>query len=509
MSVDTVSAVAETLLPVAIAAPLCASILLIAVGTWLHNRLQTALALAGVAVPLCAALFVWTNFATLADPKTGLAAATTLPFGIAPIGVALTLGVDGLSLPLFVLAALVGTAAIFQALQNIVVDRRHAYLGLILFMLAGALGMFATTDLFFLYFFHEFALIPSFILILFWGGVGRRTAAIQMAVYLTIGAMLVLAGLALLALKSAGASGALTFNILELRAALAAHPLDAGVANWVFGLLLFGFGILVSLFPFHSWAPAAYTEAPTPVSMLHAGVLKKFGLYGLLQIAVPLAPAGFQRWAPVLFLLAVCNIVVIGIVTIGQRHLKEMISYSSVAHMGPIFIAIYALSLAGGGVTGAAGATGAAVFLMFGHGLTVAALFALSRSVSRRTRSLEFIDNGGLARRTPVLAAFFAAAMFASVGLPGFANFWGELGTFVAIGKLPVWEIALVASGIVFSAVYMLRAFARIFLGEESESVKNAVANHHGSDISLGERITVGLLLAVLLAVGLYPRLLT
>jgi NADH-quinone oxidoreductase subunit M len=487
------------LLPAAIGAPEVAGVLLLLFGGWVHARVQTFLAFLGFAVPVVAAGFLWANFAWLADPQTGFAAVAALPLGIASIGVALTLGVNGVSLVLFLLAAIVGFAAGLQALQSREIGQRHAYLGLILLLLSGAVGMFATTDLFFFYFFHEFALIPSFLLILFWGGVGRRTAAIQMAVYLTIGAMLVLAGLVLLVLKS----GAHSFNLLVLKDALAAHPLDAAASDWVFGLLLFGFGILVSLFPFHSWAPPAYTEAPTPVSMLHAGVLKKFGLYGLLQIAVVFAPAGFASWAPWLLWLALGNVVFIGVVTLSQRHLKEMISYSSVAHMGPCFLGIFALSL------GATAGAGAAVLLMFAHGLTVAALFVLSRAVSRRTRTLEFRENGGLAKRAPVLAAFFAAAAFASVGLPGFANFWGELGVFVALGKLPAWQIALAASGIIFSAVYMLKAFAAVFLGEESETVAKVATAKGIADISLGERLALGLLLGALLAVGCYPRLLT
>jgi NADH-quinone oxidoreductase subunit M len=491
--------VQELFLPGALAAPLAVGVFLLAFGRRLPAPLTAFLAGAGFLLPAAHAVAACAWFAQSADPATGYAWLTTLPFGIEPAGVSLTLALNGISLPLYALAAFVGAAAGVHALGS-EVGNKPAYLGLLLLLLGGMLAMFASMDAFFLYFFHECALIPAFILILRWGGMGRRTAAIQMAVYLTLGAMLSLAGIILLVLKS----GAWNFNLLALRNALAAAPLDGAPANWVFGLLLFGFGILVSLFPFHSWAPAAYTEAPTPLSMLHAGVLKKFGLYGLIQLGALLAPAGLAAWADTLFWLALGNTLVIGVATLGQRHLKEMLAYSSVSHMGTCFLGVFAFSLGGG-----ASALGATVLVMFAHGLSTAALFALGQGVQRRTGTLEFGENGGLAKRAPVLAAFFAAAAMASIGLPGFAGFWGELGVFVSLGKLPVWKLLLALGGLVISATYMLRAFAFIFLGEESETVarRNAVAPVR--DITWNERLSVGLLLLALLAVGFWPRLLT
>jgi NADH-quinone oxidoreductase subunit M len=412
------------------------------------------------------------------------------------LGISLTLGLNGLSLPLFTLAALVGAAAGIQALGS-TVENKPAYLALLLIMLGGMLAMFASVDVFFLYFFHELALIPTFLLILFWGGQGRRTAAIQMAVYLTLGAMAALAGLILIFLKAGGTS------LLLIKTVFANTPdlLTAAESNWIFGLLLFGFGTLVSLFPFHSWAPATYTEAPTPVAMLHAGVLKKFGLYALIQLGALLVPDGLAHWAPVLFWLALGNILVVGIMALGQRHLKELIAYSSIAHMGACFLGIYAFSFAGDRA-----GPGAAVLLMFGHGLSVAALFLLSHGIWQRTGTLELGACGGLAKRAPVLAAFFIAAAMASIGLPGFANFWGELCIYVSLGQLPPWKLLLVVSGILISAVYMLRAVAAVFFGPEPPELAARAGEHPVRDISWNERIAAGLLLAALLVVGFWPR---
>jgi NADH-quinone oxidoreductase subunit M len=477
--------------------PLGAALLLFMFGRKLSPAACKTLASCGFVAPLIAALAAFVRFPAELDAMTGYAFHTELPARLDRLGIALTLGLDGVSLPMFLLAALVGAAAGLQALGSDV-EEKPLYFALLLVMLGGALGMFASVDVFFFYFFHEFSLIPTFILILRWGGIGRRTAAIQMAIYLTIGAMISLAGLILLYLKS----GAGSFDLIALRTALAAKPLDGTVAGVVGGLLLFGFGILVSLFPFHSWAPACYTEAPTPVSMLHAGVLKKFGLYGLIQTGALLVPDALSRWASVLFWLALGNILLIGLATIGQRHLKEMLSYSSVMHMGPCFLGIFAFALAGGPAnTG----IGSAVMLMFAHGLSVAALFSLCHSIQTRTGTLEFSENGGLAKRAPVLAAFFIAASMAGIGLPGFANFWGELGVFTSLATLSIGKILLVICGIVISAIYGLRAVAAIFFGAEPQARRDAPVS---GDITWAERLVVLLLLTASVSVGFWPRLL-
>jgi NADH-quinone oxidoreductase subunit M len=494
-------------LPLLLTSPFAASLLLFALarfqpsGTHAPARpfLRYAVnLLAGTAFilpALYAVLFVFL-FPKSLDPATGYAWLCETPLGVPALGISLTFGLNGLSLLLFALAALVGAAAGIQALGSDV-DNKPAYLALLLLMFGGILAMFASVDVFFLYFFHEVALIPTFLLILFWGGQGRRTAAIQMAVYLTLGAMAALAGLILIFLQAGGES----MSLLHIKAAFAANPPGASSANWIFGLLLFGFGTLVSLFPFHSWAPATYTEAPTPVAMLHAGVLKKFGLYGLIQFGALLVPGGLAHWAPVLFWLALGNVLIVGVMALGQRHLKELISYSSIAHMGTCFLGIYAFSL-GGDRAG----LGAAVLLMFGHGLAVAALFLLSHGVWQRTGTLELGACGGLAKRAPVFAAFFIAAAMASIGLPGFANFWGELGVYASLGQLAPWKLVLAISGIVISAIYMLRAVAAVFFGPEPPELAARAEEHPVRDISWNERIAAGLLLAALLAVGFWPR---
>jgi NADH-quinone oxidoreductase subunit M len=394
-----------------------------------------------------------------------------------------------------VLAGIVGLASGLYAMQS-PARRKNLYLGLLLVMLGGLMGTFASVNLFYFYFFHELALIPTFIMIGIWGGSERRIAAMEMTVYLTLGALLSLIGLIALYVNSGAFGSGGSFDLIALKAWVASPEGGFGEAAQenIFALLLFGFGILVSLFPFHSWAPRGYAAAPASNAMLHAGVLKKFGLYGLIQIAAPLLPLGLEAWTPVLVILALGNVIIIGLITMAQSDLKKMLGFSSVMHMGYAFLGIAAFSVLG---------VGGAVLLMFAHGLSVALLFLLATSLAQRTGTYNMGEMGGLATRLPVLGGFFAAAMLANIGLPGLANFWGELTIFMSLWELNSWAIYPAVAGIIISAIYGLRAVARIFFGPERElpgAPEGPIA-----DLRLSERAPAGLLLAALLFVGIWP----
>ncbi|MGH7994810.1 MAG: complex I subunit 4 family protein [Opitutaceae bacterium] len=474
---------------IAIAAPLA---LALAIGLGLPKRWSVRLAYAAFAIPLLMALHVWWHFSTA--PKIhGYAFTSDYATGLAGLGISLKLGVNGVSMPLFVMAGIVGFAAGWYAIHS-GAERLKIYLMLLLVMQAGLIGIFVTVDVFFFYFFHELALIPTFIMVGVWGGRDRFYAAMQMTIYLTAGAMLSLIGLIAIYAKS----GAHSFDLIALHAALAGQPLSVLAQKHVFGLLLFGAGILVSLWPFHSWAPLGYGAAPSSAAMLHAGVLKKFGLYGLIQIALPLLPGGLAPWALTLAILAAGgNIIVIGLVTIAQRDLKQMVGYSSVMHMGYAF-----LGLAAGSALG----VGGVVFLMVAHGLSIALLFLLTTCVHHRTETFSMEDMGGLARRTPALAAFFVAAIFATIGLPGFANFWAELSIFVALWHFHPIFAGLAVLGVVISAVYGLRAATRIFFGEPSEAVEAVIRRRPPADLDFKERVPALLLVGALLFIGFWPH---
>lgn len=430
------------------------------------------------------------------------------------LGLGLTTGVDGLSIVMLLLSAVVLLAAVQSGPAKLERGSLGAYYSCLLFIAAGAIGAFASLDLFFFYAFHELALIPTFIMIALWGQ-GEREDRLAVAwkttIYLAAGGFVLLLGL--LALYWWGlplgvnltTPGALPVRSLDLSHVLFMQERYGALVpkehqGWIFLILLAGFGTLISLFPLHSWAPSAYASAPAPVAMLHAGVLKKFGLYGLLRIALPLLPDGVQHYAFVVQLLLIGNIIYIGLATISQKRLDMMLGYSSVMHMGYIFLGLVCYN--------ALGVSGAAL-LMFAHGLSIALLFSITGSLRDQVGGLEFSRLGGLARKLPFLSVAFGLAAFASIGLPGFANFAAEIMVFFGAfytdfsqGSFSTFQITVILAlwGVVISAVYMLRAYRKVFFGELPDRFAGLTEN------SAAIFLPVGLLTVLLLLVGFFPQ---
>jgi NADH-quinone oxidoreductase subunit M len=360
-------------------------------------------------------------------------------------------------------------------------------------MSGGILGAFASLDLFFFYFLHELALVPTFIMIGVWGrGERKNYATFQITIYLSIGALIALIGLIALYLQS----GANTFDIPKLIEYAKTHPLATSAQDFIFPLLLFGFGILVSLWPFHSWAPLGYASAPSPTAMLHAGVLKKFGLYGLIRIALPLMPQAAHSWMNFLAWLCLGNILYVGWVAMRQRDLNLLIGNSSVAHMGFIFLGIASLNLIG--VTGA-------VLIMIAHGFLAALTFALSGYIYQKTGTLQISELGGLCRPLRFIGTALLMAAMAGCGLPGFANFVGEVTVFFGAWKIfPLVTTLAVWGALIIGAVYMTRAIRNILHGPVPEKFSNLA-----DATSLWRKLPYALLLASLFVFGCFPRLLT
>jgi NADH-quinone oxidoreductase subunit M len=405
-------------------------------------------------------------------------------------------GLDGLSLILVLLTAIVTLASVWFSGKTD--NNENAFYACLLFISGGALGAFSSLDLFFFYAFHELALIPTFLLIGIWGSGNRVAAAWKITIYLALGSFILLIGLILLYQSLPAASR--SFDIRALQVAAAAHQIAPEAQRNIYLLLLIGFGILVSLFPFHTWAPEAYASAPAPATMLHAGVLKKFGLYGLLRLALPLLPDGSRYWTNLLVVLLLANIIYLGLVTIAQKRLDWMLGYSSVMHMGYIFLGIASANILG--------TTGAAA-LMFAHGLSIALLFAIAGEIRKRTGTLVFDDLGGLAKVMPFAGLAFGFAAFAAIGLPGFANFAGEIMIFFGafqngweMQRFHIFQVATVLAlwGVVVSAVYMLRAYRQTFMGTMAERWSNLV------DLRTSLRVPVALLVAALLWYGFFPQ---
>ncbi len=480
------------LLLIAILSPLALSLAMV---LGLPKAVARNLAYVGFAIPAVIGIWLWCQYGA-ATKESGYAFLTSYDTGLSGLGINLTLGLNGIAMPLFAMAGIVGLAAGLYALQS-AAERLNQYVLLLLVMQGGLMGVFASVDVFFFYFFHELALIPTFIMVGIWGGRDRNYAAMKMTIYLTVGAMLSLIGLIAIYYTS----GAQTFDMIALREAVADQGLSTVAQKNIFGLLMVGFGVLVSLWPLHTWAPLGYGAAPSSVAMLHAGVLKKFGLYGLIQVAMPLLPQGAQHWALILATLAVVgNVLVVGIITIAQRDLKQLVGYSSVMHMGYAFLGIACISLVG---------VGGVVFMMVAHGFSAALLFLLATSIHHRTQTFDLDEMGGLVKHAPVLSAFFVAATLASIGLPGFANFWGEITIFVAAWKVfPVLTVIAVG-GVVISAIYGLRAAARVFFGPQTEAFDKVLEEKPAADLSWSEKLPALILLVSLLALGFWPKLMS
>ncbi len=401
---------------------------------------------------------------------------------------------SGASAVMLLLSVLITLAAVYSG--KCPEGREKLWYSSTLLIATGAIGAFLSTDLFFFYAFHEMALIPTFLMIGILGRGERKAAAWKITIYLAFGSIVLLAGL-LIATSHLG-----SFAFADMKPDL----IPADVQNTVALLFIIGFGTLISLFPLHSWAAPAYASAPAPVAMLHAGVLKKFGLYGLLVIGMKIAPLGMAHWLPLLCVLLLGNIIWVGLVTINQKRLDLMLGNSSVMHMGYIFLAIAALAANGHNDI----AEPAAILLMFAHGISIALLFSLSSAIEEKTGTLEISQLGGLAKTAPALAFIFGLAGMASIGLPGLANFSGEIMIFLAgfadwkagtpLGI--VQRTTIVALwGVVISAVYMLRAYRNTFQGPLVKSTDSA------TDLTLCEKIPAYMLGAVLLIVGIYPAI--
>ena len=412
---------------------------------------------------------------------------------IKELGVNYALGVDGISLPLLLLTVLVGFSTIFAS-WNINKRPKEFFIQMLL-LIIGAIGTFVSQDLFIFLLFYELGIIPSYIMIVVWGSeerVSREYAGMKLTIYLLLGSAFMLAGVIALYLNAYPA-GMRTFGMEALAQAHMAGNLSEPVQIVAFLLLLLGFGSTLSMWPFYSWAPDGYASAPTGVSMIHAGVLKKIGAYGLIRIGLLVLPAGVKFWAPVIALLAVCNILYAAFVALAQKDLKYMIAYSSISHIGYILIGFAALNII---------SIDGAVANMFAHGVMSALFFAMAGLVYDKTRTRHIPALGGLAHQMPRVAAGFMLAGMSSLGLPGLVGFVPEFTIFVGAFRVyPVYTL-LAVSGIVFTALYILRVLANVLFGPRREEFDGC---RDAGGVELVPLVALG---AAVVIFGIFPHLL-
>ncbi|MGH9265512.1 MAG: complex I subunit 4 family protein [Acidimicrobiales bacterium] len=407
------------------------------------------------------------------------------------------IGIDGISLPLLLLSMVITLLCVIYSWDHFPEPHNpKAFLILMLVLETGMNGTFAAQDLILFFVFFELVLLPMYFMIGVWGGPNRQYAAIKFFLYTLFGsALMILSFLALFFL------GGQTFDIPEL--IQSAGDISHGTQLLIFGGLFMGFAIKVPMFPFHTWLPDAHTEAPTVGSVILAAVLLKLGTYGFVRIAIPILPEAARSWAPWIGLLAVIGIIYGALGCLAQRDMKRLIAFSSVAHMGFVMLGIATLTNFG---------INAAVFGMVAHGMITGMLFFLAGSIQERFGTRELSRLGGLLLQAPRLGWILGFCVFASLGLPGLAGFWGEFPAILSAYQ-PAEGLsettfrvymAVAAIGTVFAAGYLLWMLQRVAFG----TVKDEFEKSHVHDVHLPEYIAWAPLLIAILAFGIFPHLL-
>jgi NADH-quinone oxidoreductase subunit M len=410
-------------------------------------------------------------------------------------------GIDGISLPLLLLTALIVPSVVIYSWNHWPEPRNpKAFLILTLILETGMIGTFVAQDLILFFVFFEVVLLPMYFMIGVWGGERRLYAAIKFFLFTLFGSALMIVSFVALFFLAKDPSGnpLNTFSMIELNNA---QGIVHTTALLIFGGMFIGFGIKVPIFPFHTWLPDAHTEAPTQGSVILAAILLKLGTYGFIRVAIPILPDAAESWAPWIALLAVIGIIYGALCCLAQTDMKRLIAFSSVAHMGFVMLGIATLTPFG---------FNAAVMGMVAHGLITGMLFYLAGSVKERFHTLEIRRLGGLLLQAPHMGWIFGFCAMASLGLPGLAGFWGEFPALLAsynpaegLSK-PLFRVYMVvgAVGTVFAAGYLLWLLQRTAFGVPREEWEG----QHFHDVEWPEWISWVPLLVLILAIGLYPN---
>jgi len=419
------------------------------------------------------------------------------------------IGLDGMSLPLFLLTLLIVPLCLVYSFGHFPEPHNpKAFMILIMILETGMLGTFIAQDLVLFFFFFEVVLLPMFFLIGVWGGDDRRYASLKFFLYTLFGSALMLVAFLALFFLADGtvaevASTANTFDMRSLSSG-ATSVISRNAQLWIFGGMLLGFGVKVPMFPFHTWLPDAHTQAPTVGSVILAAVLLKLGTYGFVRIAVPMLPEAAASYAPLIGALAVIGIIYGALGCLAQSDMKRLIAFSSVAHMGFVMLGIATLTDYG---------INAAVFGMVAHGLITGMLFFIAGSVKDRFHTLDMGRLGGLLLQAPKMGWILGFCAMASLGLPGLAGFWGEFPAILAsynpaeILNENIFRgyMVVAALGTVLAAGYLLWMLQKAAFGTPTEEFEN---DPHITDASTYEWIAWVPLLILIVVLGFYPNLL-
>ena len=467
-----------------------------------RKHLVRGLALATSLVGLGGAICLWLNF----NAKSGDLQFVEKFDWVPTLGIQYFLGVDGLGALMVLLTAIVTPLAILASWN--VEDRPYVFHALVLWLQAGLFGTFTALNFFHWFLFWELGLIPAFFLIKLWGGPKRSPAATQFFIYTMVGSVALL--LSFLAIRLATGS----FDFIEL-AALAKSgvlttKLQAAFGWKNIGLIVFfgaflGFAVKVPVIPFHTWLPAAYSEAPSSVTMLLTGVMSKMGVYGFLRILLPIFPEQIRAVLTPLLWLAVATVVLSTCAAFAQKDLKRMLAYSSINHLGYCLLAMFAATAVATGVNAPdlqkAAALDGCLLQMFNHGLTASALFLFMSLIEKRSGGLRGLDDfGGLRKVVPVFTGLMGIALFSSLGLPGLNGFVGEFLIFKGVFPLAPWAAAISTIGILVTAIFLLTLIQRVFCGPLN------VRWAKFPDLTTAERFLVLPSIALMFILGVWPQ---
>jgi len=405
------------------------------------------------------------------------------------LGITYHLGVDGISVPMVWLTTLLCFLAILFSWD--VKNRAKEYMGLMLVLEVGVLGVFMTLDFFLFYIFWEIVLIPMFFLISIWGGPRREYAAIKFFIYTHIASLVLL--LAIFAMYFV--SGGTSFDMIYIQ--------QQGM-NWslafqvmMFLALFFGFGVKMPIVPFHTWLPDAHVEAPTAGSVLLAGLLLKMGSYGLIRVAIPTLPEGARELQWLIIIVAIVSILYGALASLAQKDLKKLVAFSSISHMGIVLLGFATFSAVG---------IAAGVFQMFAHGLITAVLFMVCGVTQHIAGTREIPKLGGLAQKMPWFATFMMIGFMASLGLPGLVGFAAEMPVFFSYGFMNGewnWLILIPIASVVITAAYYIWSMQRVLFGPLTEKIDTS----HLHDVSWFEAAPLAALCVLIIFFGLQPGL--
>jgi NADH-quinone oxidoreductase subunit M len=487
--------------------PIVGALTLLALGDRNKNLVRWTALLFGLAA-LATTLILWSHF----DTTSGALQFQERHLWVAPLGAEYHVGIDGLGLLMLLLSSIVVPIGILASWR--IRERVPLYFSLVLLLQACLFGTFTALNFFHWFIFWELSLIPAFFLIKLWGGANRTKAATQFLVYTMVGSVgLLLAFLALfLATK--------TFDFVDL-ATLAQHgqlmPAVIDKLAWhrvtpqhvvliIFAGAFLGFAVKVPLFPFHTWLPSAYSEAPTGTTILLTGAMSKMGVYGFLRILLPIFWPQMQVVLTPLLWLSVATIIFSAYAALAQKDLKRIFAYSSINHLGYCLLAIFAVVKFTGGdaaLTTEKYAAMNGIFLqMFNHGLTAATLFWFVAMLEKRSGGLRGLDDfGGLRKVAPVFTGLMGIALFSSLGLPGLNGFIGEFLIFKGSFPLVPWATSLAVVGLLTTAIFILGILQRVFSGPLNPQWISF------PDLTTRERLALTPAIGLMFALGLYPQL--